>query len=69
MSQTRGSVEERRVGSDELGAGDLGWLSKVSSRTVCGFRTCVMLCNEGIRREACSLAKMSLYISRTSRCN
>ena len=65
VSQIQGSTEERKVGSDELGAGESRWFPKVSSRTVCGFRTCVMLCNEGIRREACSLAKRSLSISRT----
>ena len=65
MSQIQGSTEERKVGSDELDAGELGWLPEVGSQTVCGFRACVMLCNEGIRREACSLAKRSLSISRT----
>ena len=65
VSQIQGSTEERKVGSDELGARGLGWLPTVSSRTVCGFRACVTLCNEGIRREACSLAKRSLSISRT----
>ena len=49
--------------SDELGTGELGWLPKVSSRMVCGFTACVMLCKEGIRREASSFAKMSLPIS------
>ena len=65
VSQIQGSTEERKVGSDELGAGGFGWLPEVSSRAVCGFGACVTLCNEGIRREACSLAKRSLSISRT----
>ena len=63
MSQIQGSTEERKVGSDELDAGELGWLPEVGSQTVCGFRACVMLCKEGIRREASSFAKMSLPIS------
>ena len=43
MSQIQGSTEERKVGSDELDAGELGWLPEVGSQTVCGFRACVML--------------------------
>ena len=43
VSQIQGSTEERKVGSDELDAGELGWLPEVGSQTVCGFRACVML--------------------------
>lgn len=61
MPQIQESVEKRKAGADDLGAGESGWLPKVSSSTVCGFG----LCPEGVRREACALGKMPPPVSGT----